>query len=56
MAGLAVADGSAWQAIRLSTRIAIDGVFVPEREELIGVLRRFGRPKDQARLRLLGVS
>ncbi len=36
-----------------ATRLAISGVFVPSRVELLAMLRHFGRDKDLARARLL---
>lgn len=53
MAGLAVFDGVDWQGIAPRTRVAMRDVFVPERTELIAILRCFGREKDHARAALL---
>lgn len=53
MAGTMVAIDGTWRPIRPRTRLAIGGVYVPDRLELITILARFGRPKDQARIALL---
>lgn len=41
------------EALVPATRIAMAGVFVPSRGELLAMLRHFGRPKDLARAQLL---
>jgi hypothetical protein len=43
------------EALIPATRIAMAGVFVPAREELLAMLRHFGRDKDLARAELLEV-
>lgn len=53
MAGLAVFDGRAWTTIHPSSRVREGGVFVPNRDELIAILHRFGRRKDVERAALL---
>ena len=57
MGGLATREAEGWRAVRPVTRQAVDweGVttFVPDRAELVALLRRFGRPKDLARAALL---
>jgi hypothetical protein len=56
-AGLAVRTGERWTSIAPRTREArqVEGrtLYVPAREELIGILRLFGRPKDLARAEAL---
>lgn len=56
--GFSVADGAKWRDVALSTREAVTvgdaRVYVPERRELVRLLRLFGRPKDIERVRLLG--
>lgn len=53
MAGFENHAGGKWQAVMPRTRlaVAVDGaeVFIPECNELIGILTRFGRKKDLAR-------
>ncbi|MCP3734563.1 hypothetical protein M9979_06705 [Sphingomonas sp. RP10(2022)] len=53
MAGFAVASGETWSPVwpqsRRAVRIGEAVLYVPERGELIALLRRFGRPKDQLR-------
>ncbi len=53
MAGLHRRSGRAWEAVQPLTRCTVAGngwtVFVPERAELITILRSFGRPKDLRR-------
>ncbi|MGR6327530.1 hypothetical protein ACU5AX_00525 [Sphingomonas sp. XXL09] len=53
MAGFCVAVQNTWHDVTPISRqrIMVDGstVFVPEREELLALLRLFGRPKDLAR-------
>ena len=57
MAGFHVATGAGWTEVLPKTRlpILVDGaaVHVPDRAELAGMLRLFGRPKDLERVRLL---
>ncbi|MGU3390904.1 hypothetical protein [Sphingomonas sp. M1A8_2b] len=57
MAGFHVATGSGWTEVLPRTRVPVlvEGcaVYVPERAELGGMLRLFGRPKDLERVRLL---
>jgi hypothetical protein len=54
MADLEVFAAGAWRAVQPATRVAVAGVFVPERAELAAILRSFGRDKDIARAGLLG--
>ncbi len=57
MAGFHVATGAGWTEVLPRTRVSLplDGrvVYVPDRAELAGILRMFGRPKDLERVRLL---
>ena len=57
MAGFHVATSAGWTEVLPRTRVPIfvEGcaVYVPERAELAGMLRLFGRPKDLERVRLL---
>ncbi len=57
MAGFHVATAAGWTEVLPRTRVPIfvEGcaVYVPERAELAGMLRLFGRPKDLERVRLL---
>lgn len=57
MGGFAVQTTGMWSPVTLTSRmtIEIDGqpVFVPERNELIRLLRRFGRAKALTRATLL---
>ncbi|MEH3124035.1 MAG: hypothetical protein PGN16_19060 [Sphingomonas phyllosphaerae] len=53
MADLEVCDGGVWRPVRPTTRVALGGVFVPAREEMVTILRTFGRSKDVARAALL---
>lgn len=57
MAGFAHLASGQWRDLVPESReiIAVQGehVFVPTREELIGILERFGRPKDLERARML---
>ncbi len=57
MAGFRVAVQDAWRDVTLLSRrrIMVDGsaMFVPEREELLELLRLFGRPKDLIRAEAL---
>ena len=53
MAGLEVRIDDVWHNVEPCTRQAIElgenPLFVPEREELVAILRRFGREKDLRR-------
>ncbi|WP_380778906.1 hypothetical protein [Sphingomonas sp. R86520] len=57
MAGFHVATAAGWTEVLPRTRVPIfvEGcaIYVPERAELAGMLRLFGRPKDLERARLL---
>ena len=57
MAGFHVATDSGWTEVLPRTRVPmfVDErvVYVPDREELVEMLRLFGRPKDLERARLL---
>lgn len=57
MADFQYRHGDAWLAVEPATRLAIDldgaNLFVPDRAELMGMFRSFGRPKDLERARLL---
>jgi hypothetical protein len=53
MAALEVRVDGVWRAVRPVTREARGGVFVPERAELVTILRTFGRDKDLRRATLL---
>lgn len=57
MAGLNIRDGARWTPVELRTRIcrtiAGEPIFLPDRAEMMAILDRFGRPKDQARRTLL---
>lgn len=57
MAGFHVAAAAGWTELLPRTRmpVFVEGavVYVPERVELAGMLRLFGRPKDLERVRLL---
>lgn len=57
MAGFRFRQGADWQvaapATRCTVAVADTHVFVPERAELLGLLRSLGRPKDLARARML---
>lgn len=53
MAGFCHRQAGEWIEIRPATRIAVQDVFVPEREELRVMIKAFGRPKDVERARLL---
>ncbi len=57
MAGFHVATSARWTEVLPRTRVPVlvEGcaVYVPERAELAGMLRLFGRPKDLERVRLL---
>lgn len=53
MAGLTLSEDGEWHPVQPQTRQGFDvagaRLFAPEREELIALLRRFGRDKDLAR-------
>jgi hypothetical protein len=57
MAGFAVRDARGWSPVEPVTRdrmaVGAHAIFVPARDELRAMLRRFGRPKDRARAALL---
>jgi len=57
MGGLSLRTARGWEALALATRESVEvggaRAWVPERGELIGLLRRFGREKDLARAALL---
>ena len=57
MAAFHVATSAGWTEVLPRTRLSLplDGrvVYVPDRAELVGILRMFGRPKDLERVRLL---
>lgn len=59
-AGFCLCEGGVWSEFVPQTRIAVwlgeAQAFVPEREELIALLRRFGRPKDLVRIAALNES
>ncbi|MBD2841350.1 hypothetical protein [Erythrobacter rubeus] len=58
MADLELRRGGDWISISLQTRqemtLCQQRLFVPEKHELIAILRRFGREKDLARAAALG--
>ncbi len=55
--GFELLSGGAWRPVALSTRQAVTvggaQLFVPSRDELVRLLKSFGRPKDLERSRLL---
>jgi hypothetical protein len=55
--GFSLAERGGWREVTLATRQAVTvagaRVFVPSREELVRLLRAFGRPKDLERARVL---
>ncbi len=53
MGGLAIATRRRPEPVVPATRVAMGGVYVPDRADLIAILTRFGRPKDIARGALL---
>lgn len=57
MAAFHVTTSAGWTEVLPRTRVSLplDGrvVYVPDRAELVGILRMFGRPKDLERVRLL---
>ena len=59
-AGFCLCEGGVWSEFvpqtRVVARLGAVQVFVPERTELIDLLRRFGRAKDQLRITALNES
>ena len=59
-AGFCLCEGGVWSEFvpqtRVVARLGAVQVFVPERTELIDLLRRFGRAKDQLRIMALNES
>lgn len=59
-AGFSLFEHGAWQPVIPRSRLAIEAggvtVYIPERAELIAILQRFGRPKDQRRIAALNPS
>lgn len=59
MAGLEVAGDGGWHPVQPESRVAVqlgsETLYVPDRDELGSILIRFGRTKDRARARLLGL-
>ncbi|MGP7796122.1 hypothetical protein [Sphingomonas sp. CLY1604] len=57
MAGLEVRDGAGWTPVEPRTQmcrtIAGEAIYLPDRMEMMAILDRFGRPKDQVRRALL---
>lgn len=53
MGDLELRTAHGWQPVRPLTRVARGEVFVPDRSELVAILRAFGREKDVARAALL---
>ena len=53
MGGFAICEGGVWRPLGPVTRIALGGVYVPDCEELMTILSRFGRAKDIERRHLL---
>ena len=57
MAGFHVATAAGWTEVLPRTRVPIGveeaTIYVPRRDELAEMLRLFGRPKDDERIRLL---
>ena len=57
MAGFHVATSAGWTEVLPRTRVPIGveeaTIYVPRRDELAEMLRLFGRPKDDERIRLL---
>ncbi|MEH3100784.1 hypothetical protein [Sphingomonas adhaesiva] len=56
MAGLHVHRDGAWRPVLPRSRVVHGGFPVPDRAELIAILRLFGRPKDMRRAALLGAA
>jgi hypothetical protein len=54
MAGFRHWRAGSWVAVEPRTRISVQDVFVPSRDELRAMIEAFGRPKDMERARLLG--
>lgn len=59
-AGFCLCESGVWSEFIPQTRVAVSlgavQVFVPERAELVDLLRRFGRAKDQLRIKALNES
>lgn len=59
-AGFHLFEQGAWHAIALQSRQAVDLggslLYVPAADELLGLFRRFGRPKDLVRAAALSAS
>ncbi len=59
-AGFSLLEQGEWQVIVPQTRIAAPcgetTVYIPDRAELLAILERFGRPKDQRRISALNRS
>ena len=59
-AGFCLFEAGDWHPFQPQTRIAVQlgsaGAFIPERDELIGLLGRFGRAKDLSRIAALSRS
>jgi hypothetical protein len=57
MGGFSLATDRGWQEVSLATReeitVGTTRVFVPSPEELVDLLRLFGRPKDHERAEIL---
>lgn len=57
--GFRVATDEGWREVSFASRqvvtIAGASVYVPSREELVGLLQSFGRPKDKQRMALLPI-
>lgn len=49
MAGFEVRTPEGWRSVSPRTRLAVAGVFVPDRAELLEMLGWFGRDKDRVR-------
>lgn len=56
MAGLEVGHAGDWHPLIPRSRIWLDGIPVPDRAELITILRMFGREKDMQRAALLAAG
>jgi hypothetical protein len=59
-AGFRLLEQGAWQELLPQSRMAVQAgavtVYIPERGELVAMLRRFGRPKDLLRIAALNPS
>lgn len=53
VAGFELRDAGAWEAVSLTTRLAVGRVFVPSRAEQIALLERMNRTKDRPRIAAL---